>query len=91
MSVIHSLTGYDKRTETIAYRHLVPADKLPAAKELARVSAVDPGAVGVYPLTPSSARRLALQIGLLSLDGDLYDWFLECTADIETVKRRIAG
>jgi len=88
MTVVHSLTGYDKKTETIGFRHEVPAEKLPAAKQFARVPPVDPSASGVYPLAPGSARRLAALIGLASLNVDLYDWFLESSSDLETLKRR---
>jgi hypothetical protein len=88
MSVVHRLNGYDKRTEVIVFRHDVPNEKLRQAKEYARVPVSDPLAVGSYPVLPNAARKLAWEIGLISIDVDRYDWFLEPTADAASINRK---
>ena len=80
MSVAHRLTGYDRRTERLEIAHGVPRAKEPFALEVAGVARDrDPGAVGVYPLLPEQARRIAAAIGA-RINTESYDWFLEPAA-----------
>ncbi len=76
MSVVHRLTGYDKKTEWLALEYDIPASKLRHAKELAGVRHEDIDAVGSYPLSISQARSLARLVNQM-INVDRYSWFLE--------------
>ncbi len=79
MSVTHRLTGYDKRTEALTFAHDIPRAKYHLAREAAGVPPRDPHGVGVYPLRPDEARRVASAIGT-RINTERYEWFIEPVA-----------
>jgi broad specificity phosphatase PhoE len=74
--IVHSLVGYDRRTERVAEEFDLPDAMLPRAKELAQVPSDDPEAVMCYALDASRAHELA-QILKARIDTERCDYFLE--------------
>ena len=72
----HSLVGYDRLTERVAEEFDVPNAVLPRAKELARVSADDPDAIGCYRLDAAAAHDLE-DILKARIDTRRREYFLE--------------
>jgi len=50
MSIVHRVTGYDKRTERLAYEFKVPEYYVPEMRTMAQVAPEDTEAAGAYPL-----------------------------------------
>ena len=76
MSTIHRVTGYDKRTELLAFAFDVPADHMTELRRLANVDPADDEALGSYPLDSVAARALAHSLNL-PMAVERCDWFLE--------------
>ena len=76
MSVVHTITGYDKRTDRVAIEHAVPEEAFDAVRGLAGVPDTDREAIGSYPLNAGAVRAIAGTLAA-SLNVDGYDWFLE--------------
>ena len=76
MSTVHRVTGYDKRTELIAYQFDVPADRMTEIRHLAKVDPRDAEAAGSYPLDTTAAHMIAHDLNL-PMAMDRCDWFLE--------------
>ena len=76
MTVVHRLTGYDKKTEQLAMEHDIPETKLKYAKDVAGVEYEDMDAIGSYPLNISQTKAIAKLVGLI-INVDRYYWFLE--------------
>ncbi len=75
MSIIHRMTGYDKRTERLASEYDVPSHLVDKARGIAKVAEVSDG-FGSYPLDAAQAQAIAL-LADATIDVDRYDWFLE--------------
>ena len=76
MTTIQRLVGYDRATELVAEEFPVAPDKLPKARQLARVPADDPEVTGCYPLSAEEARELGWILEA-RVDPDHRDYFLE--------------
>jgi hypothetical protein len=75
--VVHSLVGYDRRTEKVAYQHDIPLEKWDAVRKFLHPDDDDPEMVDVYPLNESMAHNL---IGILpDIAGQDLDYFIECS------------
>ncbi len=76
MTIVHRVTGYDKKTEVIAQEFDVPVDRLAELRELANVNSRVVEIVGAYPLDRSSAQIVKdrFQFGMWI---DRCDWFFE--------------
>jgi len=76
MSVIHRITGYNKRTDRLEVEYGIPQDRFTEIREVARIPSHDTDAAGSYPLDAEAARAIAWKIDkTINLDG--YDCFLE--------------
>ncbi len=76
MTVVHRITGYDKRRGNLMVEHDVPQDKMRRIKDLANVEKRDDAAVGSYELAPDQAKKIARAINkMINVEG--YIWFLE--------------
>lgn len=78
MSVVHRVTGYDKRTEALEREVDIPADLVAEARRLANAPEDPAQAPGAFPLSGSTVVRLSAMLGL-PMSQDRYDWFLEPT------------
>ena len=76
MSVIYRLIGYDPKTEMLAIRHDIPAEKVGQAKRVAGINIDDDTYLGDRKLDPQQAQQIAKLIGT-SVRTDWYDFFLE--------------
>ena len=76
MSTVHRVTGYDKRTELLAFAFDVPAGHLTELRRLANVDPADDEAIGSYPLDAATARTVAHRLNL-PMAVERCDWFLE--------------
>ena len=76
MTVVHRMTGYDKRTERLEIEHDIPAERFSDVRALAHVPIEDEDAAGSYPLDASAARQLGWTLDK-PVNLDLYDWFVE--------------
>jgi hypothetical protein len=80
MTVIHRVTGYDKRTELLEVEYDVPEQKFSAIREIVQVPLDDPQAVGSYPLDADAVQQVGRKLDRV-LSADAYDWFLEPFAE----------
>jgi len=78
MSIVHRVTGYDKRTERLAYEFKVPEYYVPEMRTMAQVAPEDTEAAGAYPLDSDTAHFLAGQFNF-AMAVDRCDWFLSCS------------
>ena len=69
------IAGYDKRTELLAIKHELPAERTTEARSLARMRSEDDG-YGCYPLDAAAVHQIGNWLNG-PLRFDLYDWFLE--------------
>ena len=76
MSIVHTVTGYDKRTERAAIEHVVPDEAFDDVRGLAGVPETDRDAIGSYPLDARAAWAIATRLAA-SMNVDRYDWVLE--------------
>jgi hypothetical protein len=76
MTVVHRITGYDKRRGNLTFEHDIPRDKLRLVRYLARVVREDSESIGSYELTPDRAKKIARLIHRM-INVEEYDWFLE--------------
>ena len=76
MTVVHKVTGYLRKSEQLEREFDVPANFLGRLRELAHVPPEDEEAIGCYPIMNGSVAKVSQLLGL-SLNGDLYSWFLE--------------
>lgn len=80
MTVVHRITGYDKRRGCLRFEHNIPIDKMRYIKDLANVEKRDDAAVGSYELAPDQAKKIARAINkMINVEG--YVWFLEPFAE----------
>ncbi len=76
MSVVHRVTGYDKRTEMLEREADIPADLVAEARRLADAPEDVEQAPGAFPLSGPAVARLSAMLGL-PMSQERYDWFLE--------------
>lgn len=76
MSMVHRVTGYDKRTERLEREADIPAHLVAEARRLADAPEAFEQAPGAFPLSNSAVARLSAMLGL-PMSQDRYDWFLE--------------
>lgn len=76
MTVVHRITGYDKRSEFIAQEFDVPSGRIGEVREIAGVSPEVDEIVGAYPLDPVAA-QLVMDRFHFGMWIDLCDWFFE--------------
>lgn len=81
----YRLVGYDRNTERMADRHLVPDQHVAYARRVAHFSD-DPLDIGDAPLNASEAKDIAGTIGV-SIDTRTRDYFLELST-VGTVAAR---
>jgi hypothetical protein len=80
MKVIHRLVGYDRSTDRMKARYVIPSGTLTEAKRITGVASDDPEAEWSHPLSADRARAVA---GLIRapIDPDRLEFFLEPFAD----------
>ena len=76
MSVVHKITGYDKKTEIITQEFCVPDDRIAEIRELARVDPRASEIVGAYPLEREAAVTIQERFNF-GMWIDRCDWFFE--------------
>ena len=76
MSVVHRVTGYDKRSERLEREWDIPAEYVEAARKLADAPPDASLALGAFPLAEASGRALSRVLDF-PMNFDLYDWFVE--------------
>jgi hypothetical protein len=74
--IAHRLVGYDATTERVAFERVIPDRTMPLVREIARVDADDPDAVGSYALSADQAHHIADIIGVPPPPRGI-DFFLE--------------
>jgi hypothetical protein len=80
MTVVHRITGYDKRRGNLTFEHDIPQDKMRYVKDLAKVAKKDDEAIGSYELAPEQARQIARAINKM-INVEAYVWYLEPFSD----------
>lgn len=76
MTVVHRVTGYDKRSERLERERDIPAEYVEAARKLADAPPNVSQAPGAFPLAEPSGRALARLLDF-PMNFDRYDWFVE--------------
>ena len=76
MTIVHRITGYDKKTEIIAQEFDFPSDRITELRELANIDPRIGEIVGAYPLDVSAAQIVKDRFKF-SMWIDRCDWFFE--------------
>lgn len=85
MKVTFKLVGYDRETEDLVEKHVIPAKYLDFAKKVAGIHNDATALGGDTPLTPSQARDIAGTINV-TIDVTRRDYFLEPYVEKAPVK-----
>jgi hypothetical protein len=86
--IAHRLVGYDATTERVAFERVIPDRTMPLVREIARVDADDPDAVGSYALSADQAHHIADIIGVAPPPRGI-DFFLEPGTRTRSISRAL--
>jgi len=90
MTVLHRVTGFDKRSEMIEREFNVPTELVGSAREIAEAPADWRDAPGAFELSVGAVRAMSALLKV-SLDVDRFDWFLEPVAVPAVYPAHVSG
>ena len=76
MIIVRHLCGYDKTTDFIAVKYLIPEALVPKVRALIKPKRGDQDLALAYDIAPENTRTLASMLGV-ALDADAYDFTVE--------------
>lgn len=80
MSIVHKVTGYDRRTDKLELAFDLPCEQLDDVRKLVDLPPSYLECLGSFRLDPGAALQLASMLRV-TIDVDRYEWFIEPFAE----------